>query len=238
MSGLTLLFCYMKLGTYGGPSLNVVSLLSLLSSSSLSPSPSLPLVILSVYSFSGWISCSLQFHLGLSQLAPWITFSSIVISQWCLCIFSPLDSVQLCCLFWSPHSSLEQKQLLQLEPFPSLVLSFPIIQSMTRLSLCKHSCFEFFLHWLLYCNFSYLNAEELCLTFSSYRILKVLASLLSPTAFALGSINFADYERAHVGLRWSNIWRVSSTLVVFDSLSLSISIYLSIYLSRSNPSLV
>ncbi|KAJ9184819.1 hypothetical protein P3X46_004507 [Hevea brasiliensis] len=41
-------------------------------------------------------------------------------------------------------------------------------------------------------------------------ILKVLASLLSPTAFALGSINFADYERAHVGLRWSNIWRGSS----------------------------
>ncbi|KAG7961902.1 hypothetical protein I3843_09G039100 [Carya illinoinensis] len=40
--------------------------------------------------------------------------------------------------------------------------------------------------------------------------LKVLASLLSPTAFALGSINFADYERAHVGLRWSNIWRASS----------------------------
>ncbi|CAB4317030.1 unnamed protein product [Prunus armeniaca] len=37
--------------------------------------------------------------------------------------------------------------------------------------------------------------------------LKVVASLLSPTAFALGSINFADYERAHVGLRWSNIWR-------------------------------
>ncbi|KAA8517124.1 hypothetical protein F0562_017417 [Nyssa sinensis] len=41
-------------------------------------------------------------------------------------------------------------------------------------------------------------------------ILKVIASLLSPTAFALGSINFADYERAHVGLRWSNIWRASS----------------------------
>ncbi|XP_037492924.1 ABC transporter A family member 1 isoform X1 [Jatropha curcas] len=41
-------------------------------------------------------------------------------------------------------------------------------------------------------------------------ILKVLASLLSPTAFALGSVNFADYERAHVGLRWSNIWRGSS----------------------------
>ncbi|XP_058738226.1 ABC transporter A family member 1 isoform X2 [Vicia villosa] len=41
-------------------------------------------------------------------------------------------------------------------------------------------------------------------------ILKVLASLLSPTAFALGSVNFADYERAHVGLRWSNIWRESS----------------------------
>ncbi|KAJ8755578.1 hypothetical protein K2173_022157 [Erythroxylum novogranatense] len=41
-------------------------------------------------------------------------------------------------------------------------------------------------------------------------ILKVLASLLSPTAFALGSVNFADYERAHVGVRWSNIWRESS----------------------------
>ncbi|KAJ7976760.1 ABC transporter A family member 1 [Quillaja saponaria] len=41
-------------------------------------------------------------------------------------------------------------------------------------------------------------------------ILKVIASLLSPTTFALGSINFADYERAHVGLRWSNIWRASS----------------------------
>lgn len=41
------------------------------------------------------------------------------------------------------------------------------------------------------------------------RMLKVIASLLSPTAFALGSVNFADYERAHVGLRWSNIWRVN-----------------------------
>ncbi|KAL0383532.1 UNVERIFIED_CONTAM: ABC transporter A family member 1 [Sesamum calycinum] len=41
-------------------------------------------------------------------------------------------------------------------------------------------------------------------------LFKVMASLLSPTAFALGSINFADYERAHVGLRWSNIWRDSS----------------------------
>ncbi|KAL8128675.1 hypothetical protein V2J09_017830 [Rumex salicifolius] len=41
-------------------------------------------------------------------------------------------------------------------------------------------------------------------------ILKVAASFFSPTAFALGSINFADYERAHVGLRWSNIWRESS----------------------------
>ncbi|KAE9465926.1 hypothetical protein C3L33_02162, partial [Rhododendron williamsianum] len=41
-------------------------------------------------------------------------------------------------------------------------------------------------------------------------ILKVIASLLSPTAFALGSVNFADYEHAHVGLRWSNIWQASS----------------------------
>lgn len=43
----------------------------------------------------------------------------------------------------------------------------------------------------------------------------MIASFLSPTAFALGSINFADYERAHVGLRWSNMWRVCS----FRSLS-------------------
>ncbi|CAM9002500.1 unnamed protein product [Rhodiola kirilowii] len=57
-------------------------------------------------------------------------------------------------------------------------------------------------------------------------IFKILASLLSPTAFALGSINFADYERAHVGLRWSNMWRASSgvnfllslLMMVFDSL--------------------
>ncbi|KAJ6794817.1 ABC transporter A family member 1 [Iris pallida] len=41
-------------------------------------------------------------------------------------------------------------------------------------------------------------------------IWKVLASLLSPTAFALGTINFADYERAHVGVRWTNIWQASS----------------------------
>ncbi|KAL3755279.1 hypothetical protein ACJRO7_002345 [Eucalyptus globulus] len=57
-------------------------------------------------------------------------------------------------------------------------------------------------------------------------ILKVIASLLSPTAFALGSINFADYERAHVGLRWSNVWLASSganflvclVMMMFDSL--------------------
>ncbi|KAF7819038.1 ABC transporter A family member 1 isoform X1 [Senna tora] len=57
-------------------------------------------------------------------------------------------------------------------------------------------------------------------------ILKIIASLLSPTAFALGSINFADYERAHVGLRWSNIWRESSgvnflvcfLMMLFDTL--------------------
>ncbi|XP_078148271.1 ATP-binding cassette A1 isoform X2 [Carex rostrata] len=39
---------------------------------------------------------------------------------------------------------------------------------------------------------------------------KVMASFLSPTAFALGTVNFADYERAHVGLRWSNMWQSSS----------------------------
>ncbi|XP_020114345.1 ABC transporter A family member 1 isoform X2 [Ananas comosus] len=41
-------------------------------------------------------------------------------------------------------------------------------------------------------------------------IWKILASLLSPTAFALGTVNFADYERAHVGLRWTNMWQASS----------------------------
>ncbi|KAL9690400.1 hypothetical protein QQ045_010798 [Rhodiola kirilowii] len=54
----------------------------------------------------------------------------------------------------------------------------------------------------------------------------ILASLLLPTALALGSINFADYDRAHVGLRWSNMWRASSgvnfllclLMMVFDSL--------------------
>ncbi|KAJ3669241.1 hypothetical protein LUZ60_011191 [Juncus effusus] len=41
-------------------------------------------------------------------------------------------------------------------------------------------------------------------------IWKVLASVLSPSAFALGTVNFADYERAHVGLRWTNMWQSSS----------------------------
>nr|XP_016457217.1 PREDICTED: ABC transporter A family member 1-like isoform X1 [Nicotiana tabacum] len=49
-------------------------------------------------------------------------------------------------------------------------------------------------------------------------IVKVTASFLSPTAFALGSINFADYERAHVGLRWSNMWRESSGVCFLVSL--------------------
>ncbi|TKY62628.1 ABC transporter A family member 1 [Spatholobus suberectus] len=53
-------------------------------------------------------------------------------------------------------------------------------------------------------------------------IFKVIASLLSPTAFALGSINFADYERAHVGLRWSNIWRESSGVNFFACLLMMI----------------
>ncbi|KAG0463337.1 hypothetical protein HPP92_019406 [Vanilla planifolia] len=39
---------------------------------------------------------------------------------------------------------------------------------------------------------------------------KILASLLSPAAFALGTVNFADYERAHVGVRWTNMWQASS----------------------------
>ncbi|KAJ8499332.1 hypothetical protein OPV22_009884 [Ensete ventricosum] len=41
-------------------------------------------------------------------------------------------------------------------------------------------------------------------------IWKMMASLLSPTAFALGTVNFADYERAHVGIRWTNVWQASS----------------------------
>ncbi|KAI5427196.1 ATP-binding cassette sub- A member 1 [Lathyrus oleraceus] len=41
-------------------------------------------------------------------------------------------------------------------------------------------------------------------------ILKILVSLLSPTAFALGPINFVDYELTQVELRWRNIWWESS----------------------------
>ncbi|XP_020590496.1 ABC transporter A family member 1 isoform X2 [Phalaenopsis equestris] len=41
-------------------------------------------------------------------------------------------------------------------------------------------------------------------------IWKILASLLSPAAFALCTVNFADYERAHVGVRWTNMWQASS----------------------------
>ncbi|CAA6654054.1 unnamed protein product [Spirodela intermedia] len=40
--------------------------------------------------------------------------------------------------------------------------------------------------------------------------MSILCSVLSPTAFALGTVNFADYERAHVGLRWTNMWQESS----------------------------
>ncbi|KAI4300797.1 hypothetical protein L6164_034132 [Bauhinia variegata] len=71
-------------------------------------------------------------------------------------------------------------------------------------------------------------------------ILKVIASLLSPTAFALGSINFADYEQAHVGLRWSNIWRESSGvnfLVCFSMMLLDTLLYCAIglYLAKVLP---
>lgn len=74
-------------------------------------------------------------------------------------------------------------------------------------------------------------------------VLKVVASLLSPTAFALGSINFADYERAHVGLRWSNIWLASSgvsffvclLMMLLDSiLYCAIGLYLDKVLPREN----
>ncbi|VVB03041.1 unnamed protein product [Arabis nemorensis] len=74
-------------------------------------------------------------------------------------------------------------------------------------------------------------------------VLKVVASLLSPTAFALGSINFADYERAHVGLRWSNIWLASSgvsffvclVMMLLDSiLYCAIGLYLDKVLPREN----
>ncbi|WCJ33447.1 ATP-binding cassette sub-family A member 2 [Euphorbia peplus] len=70
--------------------------------------------------------------------------------------------------------------------------------------------------------------------------LKVIASLLSPTAFALGSVNFADYERAHVGLRWSNIWRDSSGvnfLVCLSMMWLDMLLYcvIGLYLDKVLP---
>ncbi|XP_050230528.1 ABC transporter A family member 1 isoform X2 [Mercurialis annua] len=71
-------------------------------------------------------------------------------------------------------------------------------------------------------------------------ILKVLASLLSPTAFALGSVNFADYERARVGLRWSNLWLGSSGvnfLVCFLMMWLDMLLYcvVGLYLDKVLP---
>ncbi|KAJ0044034.1 hypothetical protein Pint_17863 [Pistacia integerrima] len=74
-------------------------------------------------------------------------------------------------------------------------------------------------------------------------VLKIIASFLSPTAFALGSVNFADYERAHVGLRWSNIWRSSSgvnflaclLMMLLDTLLyVMIGLYLDKVLPREN----
>ncbi|RWW04059.1 hypothetical protein GW17_00032738 [Ensete ventricosum] len=48
-----------------------------------------------------------------------------------------------------------------------------------------------------------------------FLIWKMMASLLSPTAFALGTVNFADYERAHVGIRWTNVWQRYHRLGLF-----------------------
>ncbi|KFK37012.1 hypothetical protein AALP_AA4G200700 [Arabis alpina] len=82
-----------------------------------------------------------------------------------------------------------------------------------------------------------------CTMGSLFKVLKIVASLLSPTAFALGSINFADYERAHVGLRWSNIWLASSgvsffvclLMMLLDSiLYCAIGLYLDKVLPREN----
>eukprot|EP00899_Mesostigma_viride_P013616 jgi/Mesvir1/22255/Mv03748-RA.1 len=44
------------------------------------------------------------------------------------------------------------------------------------------------------------------------------ASLLSPTAFALGSVSLADYEGGRVGLRWSNMWLGTSSTSFMSSL--------------------
>ncbi|KAF6155278.1 hypothetical protein GIB67_019804 [Kingdonia uniflora] len=74
-------------------------------------------------------------------------------------------------------------------------------------------------------------------------IVKVVASLFSPTAFALGTVNIADYERAHVGVRWSNIWRASSgvnflvclLMMLLDTLLYcAIGLYLDKVLPREN----
>lgn len=159
----------------------------------------------------------MQFRLGSLQLVPWTAFSSIVIRQWCLLISFLLGSVQLRSLFLSLHFSHEQKQLWQLEPSLFLGRSFRIILWMMRLYLCENSCYELFCWDCLYWR-KFFKLDVFCckllhpipFAFSAYRVLKVIASLLSPTAFALGSVNFADYERAHVGLRWSNMWRVYS----------------------------
>lgn len=69
---------------------------------------------------------------------------------------------------------------------------------------------------------------------------KILASLLSPTAFALGTVNFADYERAHVGVRWTNIWQPSSGvnfLVCLSMMILDVVLYsaIGLYLDKVLP---
>lgn len=54
-------------------------------------------------------------------------------------------------------------------------------------------------------------------------------------AFALGSINFADYDCVHVGLCWSDLWQVCSVFGSFPTkiilTPINVSIKLRTYLS-------
>lgn len=85
--------------------------------------------------------------------------------------------------------------------FPYYSVNDPAVP---MLVLLLHSVFNYL------CQKFYLVQVHSCAWTS--RIWKILASLLSPTAFALGTVNFADYERAHVGVRWTNIWQVITYL--------------------------
>ncbi|KAI3471608.1 hypothetical protein Pfo_028258 [Paulownia fortunei] len=140
-------------------------------------------------------------------LSWFLTYALQRSSSECFCTFA------VCRLFWNHHSLYDgtlfkysDKSLVFVYFFcfglSSIMLSFLISTFFTRAKTAVAVGTLAFLAAF----FPYYSVDDEAVS----TLFKVMASFLSPTAFALGSINFADYERAHVGLRWSNIWRDSS----------------------------